>query len=108
MVQFVCGACLGAFYVFACFACDVLCVAVGCMFVVFVCVGVLLICLFDAFVMYCVPVYGLCLCFVFRRKGSNVFVRFVCDLLCDVVRVVLVCLWLCVLVFVQCACMLRL
>ena len=106
MVYFVCGACLCALYVFACFACDVLCVVVGCIFVVFVCVGVLFMCLFAVCMVYCVLVYGLCLCFAFRHKGFNVFVRFVCALLCDVVRVVLVCLWLCVPVIVQCACML--
>ena len=51
-MRVVCGACLCALYVFACFACDVVCVVVGCVFVVFVWVGVLLICLIDAFIMY--------------------------------------------------------
>ena len=56
----VCVCCLGGVNVFACFACDVVCVVVGCMFVVFVCVGVLLICLFDALMM----------CYIVRCRAS--------------------------------------
>ena len=53
---------------------------------VFVCVDELLICLCDVFMIYCVLSYGLCLCCcAFVRVGLNVFVRLVCDLLCDVV-----------------------
>ena len=50
------------------------------------CVGVLLVCLCDVSMVDCVLSYGLCwCCCVFVRAGLNVFVRFVCDLLCDVV-----------------------
>ena len=72
---------------FACFVCDVLCDAVGIVIVVvFVCVGVLLICFLGLFRISGVLVHGVCLCwFVVRRVGFTVFVRFVCDLLCDVV-----------------------
>ena len=48
--------------------------------------GAFSVCLLDVFMMYCVLVFGLCLCcFVVMRVGFNVFVRAVCDLLCDVV-----------------------
>ena len=51
--------------------------------------GVLLICFLGVFMTYCVLVYGLCLCcVVLRRVGFNVFLCFVCGLLCDVVCVV--------------------
>ena len=64
---------------------DVLCDTVGCVFVVdFMCVGVLILCLLDVFMMYCVLFSGLCLCcFVVMRVGFDVFVRVVCDLLCE-------------------------
>ena len=66
---------------------DVLCDVVGCVFVVaFIRMGVLIICLRDVFMMYCVLVSGFCLCcFVRMRVGFNECVRVVCDLLCDVV-----------------------
>ena len=49
-------------------------------------VRVLLMCLCDVFMVYCVLSSGLCwCCCVFVRAGLNVLVRFVCDLLCDVV-----------------------
>ena len=66
---------------------DVLCDGVGFVFVVaFLCVGSLIICLLGVFMMYVVMVSGLCLCcFEIMRVGFNVFVRVVCDLLCDVV-----------------------
>ena len=82
---------LGGFKVFVCFVCelsravvwcrlvvvlvcvrvvclrvlrDVLCDGVGFVFVVAcLCVSALIICLIDAFMIYCVMVYGLCLLF---------------------------------------------
>ena len=65
----------------------VLCDVVGFVFVVaYMCVGVLIIYLLDVFMLYCVLVSGLCLCCVVgMRVGFNVFVRVVCELLCDVV-----------------------
>ena len=75
-----------------CFVCDLLCndglcVVVGFVCVVnFICVGLLIICLLDVFMMHCVLVSGLCLCgFVVMRVGFDVLVRVGCDLLCDVV-----------------------
>ena len=66
---------------------DVLCDVVGFVFVVAcIRVGVLIFCLLEVFMMYCVLVFGLCLCrFVSIRVGLNEFVRVVCDVLCDVV-----------------------
>ena len=65
---------------------DVLCDRVGFVFVEFICVGVLILCLLDVFMMCCVLVSGLCLCcFVLMHVGFNVFVRVVCDVLCGVV-----------------------
>ena len=67
-------------------ACGVLCDVVWIVCVVFVCVGVLLICLCDAFIVYCVLSYGSCwCCCVFAHAGLNLFVRFVRDLLRNVV-----------------------
>ena len=63
MVCFVRGVC--ACYVFACAACGVLCDVVWIIgVVVFVCVGDVLACSCDVFMMYCVLSYGcvLCLC----------------------------------------------
>ena len=55
---------------------DVLCDVVGFVFAVaFIRVGVLIICLLDVFMMYCVLVSGLCwCCIVIMRVGVNVFV----------------------------------
>ena len=66
---------------------DVLCDIVGFVFVVeFNCVGVLIRCLLDVFMMCCVLVFGVYLCcVVVMRVGFDVFVRVVCDLLCEVV-----------------------
>ena len=55
-------------------------------FVVSVCVDDVLLCLCDVLMIHCVLSYGLWLCCcAFVRVGLNVFVRFVCDLWCDVV-----------------------
>ena len=55
-----------------------------CRFVVVVCVGVLLRCLCDVVIVYCVMSYGSCwCCCVCVRAGLNVSVRFARDLLCD-------------------------
>ena len=85
MVCFVRGVC--ACVVLACVACGVLCDVVWFVFVVvFVCLGVLLICVCDLSMMYYALSHGLCLCCcVFVRVGLNVFVRFVCDSICDAV-----------------------
>ena len=52
--------CLGVFYVFACFACDILCDVVWCVYL-FVCLSVcVLICLCGVLMIYGVLLYGLC------------------------------------------------
>ena len=101
------------FNVFVCFVCELLCAVLWCgLFVLFVCVcpvfacvacgvlcgGVWIACVvgwlcgwFASLFVWCV--YGLCVCCrmdrvglaVCVRAGLNVFVRFVCDLVCDVV-----------------------
>ena len=49
--------------------------------------GVLRICLCDVFMAYCVLSYGSCWCCrLLVRAGLHVFVRFACDLICDVVK----------------------
>ena len=100
-----CSWCLCVRYVFACVACGVLCDVVWIVFCVFACVGVLLSCLCDVSMLnYALP-YGLCSCCrVLVRVGFNVFVRVVCNLLCDVVGCAFrVFVFVCVLVFVDCA-----
>ena len=57
-----CSGCLCVCYVFACVACGVLCDVVWIVYVAFACVGVLLICLCDVFMIYYALPYGLCLC----------------------------------------------
>ena len=56
------------------------------------CVGALIVCSLDVFMMYCVMVYGLCLCcFEIMRVGFNVIVCFACELVCLKVLVCVVC-----------------
>ena len=110
----VCVRGLGGFNVFVCCVCEALCCCMVCFvrgvcacvvclrvlrvvycvmlyglfffFFFCVCVGVLLICLCGVFMNYSALSYGLCLrCCVFVRVGLNVLVRFVCDLVSDVV-----------------------
>ena len=87
--------CVFVYGVFCSWCLCVLCVCVlrvvhcvmlyGVSFVVVLCVCFLLICVCDVRVVYCVLSYMLCwCCSVFVRAGFNVFVRFVCDVLCDV------------------------
>ena len=78
-----CSWCLCVCYVFACVACGVLCDVV--LVVLGMCVGVLLICLCGVLMLYNALSHGLCLRCVFVRVGLKVFVRVVCDSLCDVV-----------------------
>ena len=81
-----CWCCLLVCYAFAYVACGVLCDVVWIAFVGFGCVGVMLICLCGVFMVYCVMSYGSCWCCCeCVRAGLNVFVRFACDLTCDVV-----------------------
>ena len=79
-----CSWCLCVCYVFACVACGVLCDVV-CIVCVALCgrvVDMFVRCEYDL----CVLSYGLCLCCcACVRVGLNVFVRVVCDLLCDAV-----------------------
>ena len=53
-----CSWCLCVCYVFAWCACGVLCYSVWFGLIVFVCVGVLLMCLCGVFMVYCVRSYG--------------------------------------------------
>ena len=103
---------LGRFNVCVCFVCELLCAVVWCNLVVvrvcvrfmwlrvlrnvwcsmawfwfvFICVGVLIVCLLDVFMMCCVLASGVYLCcFVVMRVGIDVLVHVVCDLLCEVV-----------------------
>ena len=63
-----------------------LCDVVWSVVVAFACVGVLLICLCEVLMLYYALTYGMCLCCcVCVRVGFTVFVRFVNNLLCDVV-----------------------
>ena len=109
-VRVLCVCVLFCLYVFGCFVCDLSCGVVWFVCLCCFCVVVVFVCVFFDCVnavclcMFCVMFYGLLSCCVLLWLsvffgGFNMFVCFVCDLLCDVVFVVCVlCFW-CALCF---------